>query len=170
MATFWQTPYFFDKLVALPALDLASPLSESDFLLLPFDRTDDFREILGPPESRSFRLNLWLPPSLELTEGALGRVGAGSGVFLAGATTFPPETPADMLGALLAARLGAWLGGLVEGRLKLSHSEGEGVSWTADVYLSIGFSPSALSDSFSSASRVFPGSFGYAPASGEGNG
>lgn len=106
MASFWQTPYFFDKLVWLPALDLASPLSESDFLLLPFERTEDRRAILGPPESKSFKLNLWLP-SVELTEGALGRAGVGSGVFLADTATLPPETPAEKLGALLAARLGA---------------------------------------------------------------
>ena len=38
------------------------------------------------------------------------------------AANFPPETPADMLGA----RLGALLGGRVDGRLPLSHSDGEG--------------------------------------------
>lgn len=58
---------------------------------------------------------------MELTEGALGRdfasaegimgaLGAESfleEVLARGAVILPPETPADMLGALLGARLGA---------------------------------------------------------------
>lgn len=179
-----------DKLVALPAFDFASPPSESDFLLLPVERFDDFLASLGPPESRSLRLNLWLP-SLDTTDGARGR-GAGEagmrgvggaddcpflGVALAaGGATLPPETPPDMLGALLGALLGAWLGGLVEGALQLSLSEGEGDSMTdggpdPNVDVERCFSRGgSTSISFSSAERVCPGSLGYAPASGEGSG
>jgi hypothetical protein len=145
MASFWQTPYFCDKLAVLPAFDFASA-SESECLLLPVERADDFRASLGPPESRSLRLNLWLP-SAEFTDGALGRIvfaddrsekgaigdaGAEDLSFLAdlaaGGTTFPPETPADILGARLGALLGAWLGGLVDGALQISLSEGDGDS------------------------------------------
>lgn len=95
------------------------------------------------------RLNLW-PPSVELTDGALGRivfaddcsekggigdVAADDLSFLAvdlaaGGTNFPPETPADILGARLGALLGAWLGGLVDGALQISLSEGDGDSRT----------------------------------------
>src|SRR5882762_4871425 len=64
IASFWHTPYFFDKLAVLPPFDFVSPLSESDFLLLlllPTDRWDCLRASLGPLEIRSLRLNLWLP-------------------------------------------------------------------------------------------------------------
>ena len=72
IANFWHTPYFFDKLAVLPALDFVS-LSESDFLLLPIERPEDLRTSLGPLDRRSLRLNLWLLPSVEATDGALGR-------------------------------------------------------------------------------------------------
>jgi len=66
IASFWHTPYFLDKLVLLPALDFASPPSESDFLLLLLiDRPDALRASFGPLDKRSLRLNLWLLPSVE---------------------------------------------------------------------------------------------------------
>jgi hypothetical protein len=145
IANFWHTPYFFDKLAVLPALDLESPFSESDFLLLP---PDALRPSLGPPERRSFRLNLWLP-SVEATDGALERaVDAGgskeatTGVgcaeivcsFLVAASMAAALSLGvpDKLGALLGIRLGAWLGALLEGALVHSLSEGDGVSTTDD--------------------------------------
>ena len=131
-------PYFLSKLTVLAPASERPPRSESDFLLLAVDRADDFRASLGPLLSKSLRLNL---PVSECTEGGplredrssppervgniRGAVGGG-GSFLwggfegcvAGGTSFPPETPADMLGA----RLGGW----VDGTLQLSHSDGEG--------------------------------------------
>jgi len=122
MASFWHTPYFLDKLVLLPALDFASPPSESDFLLLLLiDRPDALRASFGPLDKRSLRLNLWLLPSVEATDGALGRVAVGDwGSGGAGAVcsflvtalagicaTLSPDTPEDRLGALLCLRLGA---------------------------------------------------------------
>lgn len=200
IANFWHTPYFFDKLAVLPPFDFASPPSESDRLLLPTDRPDDLRTSLGPLERRSLRLNLWLLPSVEATDGALPRAvvgdfggseagitafgGAVAGcsflvvavvvVTLAGVgATFSPE----ILGALLCRRLGAWLGGLLEAALVHSLSEGDDDSRTDDgaepkveverCLLSIG---GPASTSFSRARRVWPGSLGNAPDSGEGSG
>lgn len=114
-------------------------------------------------------------------KGAIGDAGIDGCSFLAadlaaGGTTFPPETPADILGALLGALLGAWLGGLVDGVLQISLSEGDGDSRIesgpeskveVDRSLSRGLSEST---SFSRASRVCPGSLGYAPDSGDGSG
>lgn len=120
MATFWHTPYFFVKLTLLsPATDLAPP-SESLFLLLPVDLCDDFRVSFGVDARRSLRLNRYLSPSFECTDDArpvFDGVTFGSGVggaeFLpaevlraaavGGGASLPPETPADMLGALLGA-------------------------------------------------------------------
>lgn len=70
-----------------------------------------------------------------------------------GGASLPPETPADMLGALL----GAWLGGLVEGRLQLSRSESVGedaddAGW--ELSLARVAPCCCLSVSFSSAGRV----------------
>ena len=74
MATFSQTPYFFNKLIVLsPAVDLRS-LSESDFLLLAVERPDVLRVSFGPPRSlfKSLRVN-FCPVSdwWEWTEGGL---------------------------------------------------------------------------------------------------
>ena len=75
-------PYFFDRLwVDSPATDRAPPPSESLFLLLPVERWELLRVILGVAEdTRSRRLNL--PPDSDATEG--GRLGcvavAASGV------------------------------------------------------------------------------------------
>jgi len=145
IASFWYTPYFFDKLPVDDALDFASPFSESDFLLLP---PDALRPSLGPPERRSFRLNLWLL-SVEATDGALERevddggakeatTGAGCAEVVCSflvaalmATALSLGVP-DQLGALLCIRLGAWLGALLEGALVDSLSEGDGDSTTDD--------------------------------------
>jgi hypothetical protein len=178
IANFWHTPYFFDKLAVLPALDLESPFSESDLLLLP---PDALRPSLGPPERRSLRLNLWLP-SVEATDGALERAvdageeaGAGCSFLVTAlmAAALSLGVP-DKLGALLGIRLGAWLGALLEGALVESLSEADEDSTTddgaesrVDVELSCG---GPTRTSFSRAERVLPGSLGYAPASGEGKG
>lgn len=86
MATFSQTPYFFNKLIVLsPAVDLRS-LSESDFLLLAVERADVLRVSFGPPKSlfRSLSVN-FCPESdcWEWTEGGLE--GGCDGGFEAGA-------------------------------------------------------------------------------------
>lgn len=187
MATFWQTPYFFVRLTLLsPATDFAPP-SESLFLLLPVDRWDDLRVSFGVDARRSLRLNRCLSPSLECTDDArpvFDGVRFGSGVVggaellpaeelragaVGGGASLPPETPADMLGALL----GAWLGGLVEGRLQLSRSESVGEEADdAGWELSLGrMAPwCCFSESFSSAGRVYPGCFSSEPLSGGGSG
>jgi hypothetical protein len=185
IANFWHTAYLFDKLV-LPALDLESPFSELDFLLLP---PDALRLSLGLLERRSFRLNLWFH-SVEATDSALERavdtggskeamtgVGCAEIVrsFLVAALMVAALSLGvpDKLGTLLCIRLGAWLGALLEGALVHSLSEGDGDSTTdngaeskVDVELSCG---GPARNCFSRAERVFSGSLGYAPASGEGS-
>ena len=109
----------------LSATDLAPP-SDSDFLLLPAERTEDRLPSLGAVPSRSLRVTLW--PESEWTEGGPllrgvdgGSITADCGV--AGACFFsdkkPPNFPALKLGALLLRRLGA----LLDGGLQLSESE-----------------------------------------------
>lgn len=115
MATLWHTPYFCERLTALsPAvlLGLMSPASESERL----EEEEPLRLTLGPAPRRSLRLNLW--PSVFMEAGLLRRAGgtgekAGGGLRpgfgflgLSLALARKPETPAEMLGALLAGRLG----------------------------------------------------------------
>lgn len=117
MATFWHTPYFCVKLVALsPAVLFALPFppslptSESERR----DEADGRRLSLGPDASRSLRLNLCESPESECTDaGFTGRTGVtveaevefGGVAFLPSLlvdmTSLPPDVPADMLGARL---------------------------------------------------------------------
>lgn len=110
-----------------------SPASESD-LLDDVERCELFLLSLGVLASRSFKLNL--PGVSPLSECAdddflrTGVTGTGAGGWLprlsraiatGGGVTrpviLPPETPADMLGALLAGWLGGLLGPLLGGAL-----------------------------------------------------
>jgi len=114
MATLWHTPYFCERLTALsPAVLLGlSPASESERL----EEEEPLRLTLGPAPRRSLRLNLL--PSVFMEAGLLRRAGgtgekAGGGLRpgfgflgLSLALARKPETPAEMLGALLAGRLG----------------------------------------------------------------
>jgi hypothetical protein len=93
-----QTPYFFARLEVVSATDLAPP-SDSDFLLLPVERTEDFLPSLGAEPSNSLRVNL-------------------AGVCFLGDNK-PLNFPALKLGVLLLRRLGA----LLDGGLQLSRSE-----------------------------------------------
>lgn len=109
----------------LSATDLAPP-SDSDFLLLPVERTEDRLPSLGAVPSSSLRVNLCAEsectedgPLLRGVDG--GSTPAGCGV--AGACFFGDSKPANLLvlklGALLLRRLGA----LLDGGLQLSESE-----------------------------------------------
>lgn len=145
-------------------------------------------------------MNLWPPPSWEMTDGAFGRMVAAeecwesrsvadgefgaeplSLPFLAGAAladpfTLFPAVPADILGARLGARLLA----RVEGALphSLSETDGEGVlgAESAEMCLSCiggGVGGGMLLEAklaLLSDSIVSPGLLGYARASGGGIG
>jgi hypothetical protein len=109
----------------LSATDLPPP-SDSDFLLLPAERTDDRLPSLGAVPSKSLRVTLW--PESECTEGGPLLRGVDGGPTtpvcgVAGACFFddskPDNFPALKLGALLLGRLGA----LLDGGLQLSESE-----------------------------------------------
>lgn len=118
MATRSHVPYFFNRPVLSPAVDLGPP-SESDFLLLAEERADDLRESLGAEPNRSLRLNL--PPSLECTDEDLLLRGAGldsTGVAGAWGSFFNPlagvgsggdirDDKSGLIPDMLAALLGA---------------------------------------------------------------
>ena len=104
---------FLQEGEVLLATDLAPP-SDSDFLLLPAERTEDRLPSLGAVPSRSLRATLW--PESEWTKGGRLLRGMDSGSItadcgVAGACFFsdkkPPNFPALKLGALLLRRLGA---------------------------------------------------------------
>lgn len=154
MATFSHTPYFFNRLTVLsPVVDRA-PRSESDFLLLPVERADDFLASFGVP-SKSLRVNFCPPLSeCEWTEGGpFGLVvlaergsspvdeagdirreadegGRSLGVDCSFATVFGwagvvgPNLPPDTPADIL----GALLGGCVDGTLQLSLSDADSES------------------------------------------
>ena len=128
MAPFSQTPYFFNKLVVLSATDLAPP-SDSDFLLLPVERTEDRLPSFGAVASNSLRVNFWAV-SEWTEEGPLlrGVVGGGSttaGCGVAGVCFFGDKKPLSFPALKLAALLLRLLGALLDGGLQLSGSEDE---------------------------------------------
>lgn len=93
-------------------------------------------------------------------------------VLVGDGCTLSLGTP-DKLGALLCVRLGGWLGALLEGGLAHSLSGGEEESTTedgAEFKVDVESCGGQARTSFSKAKRVCPGSLGYAPASGDGNG
>ena len=108
----------------LSATDLAPP-SDSDFLLLPAERTEDRLPSLGAEPSKSLRVTLCAES--ECTEdGPLLRGVGGPTTAVCGVTgacffgdNKPLNRPALKLGALLLRRLGA----LLDGGLQLSLSE-----------------------------------------------
>lgn len=125
IAALSQTPYFFKRLVVLSATDLAPP-SDSDFLLLPFERTEDLLPNLGAVPSNSLRVNLWAESDWTEDGPLLRGVDGGSAPAVCGVTgaCFFGDNklvnfPALKLGALLLRRLGA----LLDGGLQLSVSE-----------------------------------------------
>lgn len=120
-------------------------------------------------------MNLWPPPSWDVTDGALGgrRVeaeeGGSAGLVVrgGGGGSLSPAVPADILGA----RLGALLFARVDGTLPQSLSETVGDdavdvlpedSWVCSI--------GAASDSFCSDARVWPGCFSNELESGGGIG
>lgn len=108
------------------ATDLPPP-SDSDFLLLPVERTEDFLPSFGAVASSSLRVNFWAES--EWTEDwplLRGVDGGGSAPAICGVTGAcffgdkrPLKIPALKLGALLLRLLGA----LLDGGLQLSWSE-----------------------------------------------
>ena len=122
----------------LSATDLAPP-SDSDFLLLPAERTEDRLPSLGALASKSLRVTLWAESECTEDGPLLRGVDGGPTTAVCGVTgacffgdNKPLNFPALKLGALLLRRLGA----LLEGGLQLSWSdddsdvvEGELWSW-----------------------------------------
>ena len=107
----------------LSATDL--PPSDSDFLLLPVERTEDRLPSFGAVPSNSLRVNFWAVS--EWTEdGRLlrgvdgGSAAAGCGVMAAG--FFGDSKPLNFPTLKLAALLLRLLGALLEGGLQLSGS------------------------------------------------
>ena len=134
----------------LSATDFPPP-SDSDFLLLPAERTEDFLPNLGALASNSLRVNLWAEsewtedgPLLRGVDGGSAPAGCGvAGECFLGDNK-PVSFTAVKLGALLLRRLGA----LLDGGLQLSWSEddsdvveGELWSWQGG---SLGCTPATI--------------------------
>ena len=125
IAAFSQTPYFFNKLAVLSATDLVPP-SDSDFLLLPFERAEDRLPSFGADPSNSLRVNFWAVS--EWTEDGpllrgVGGSSAAAGCGVTGAGFFGDKKPLSFPTLKLAALLLRRLGALLDGGLSLSGSE-----------------------------------------------
>ena len=127
IAALSQTPYFFNRLVVLSATDLAPP-SDSDFLLLPVERTEDRLPSFGAVPSNSLSVNFGAVSEWTEDGPLLRGVGGGSttaGCGVAGVCFFGDKKPLSFPAVKLAALLLRLLGALLDGGLQLSGSEDE---------------------------------------------